>query len=114
MPRSAPPARIKPFVENFHRIMTLLRAAFTLLSWRRQTQLRGGWALRAWDGGRLSTHTNDAHEEHAIDKMPALAGKMRGFDRTAGSEDNCLYVNPVEVRQARSQSLGYTDGAKIY
>src|SRR5690348_5731193 len=47
-------------------------------------------------------------------KCPLLAGKMRGFDRTAGSEDNCLYVNPVEVRQARSQSLGYTDGAKIY
>lgn len=34
-------------------------------------------------------------------KMPAFAGKIAGFDSSAGSEHNCSYVNPVEVRSAR-------------
>src|SRR6266704_5864497 len=36
------------------------------------------------------------------------------FDRLASSGHNCMYVNPVEGRQARRRNAGYTDGAKIY
>ena len=38
----------------------------------------------------------------AIPQVPALfAGKTDAFDRSGGSEHNCSYVNPVEVRSAR-------------
>src|SRR6266571_8918268 len=47
-------------------------------------------------------------------KNPAFRAHRVGFDRTAGSEHNYMYVNPVEGRQARRKTPGCTDGAKIY
>ena len=36
-------------------------------------------------------------------KHALFSSKIDAFDRSAGSEDNCSYVNPVEGRQARQE-----------